>query len=183
MTWSRSFQEGYPPQHGEAAPATLALSAWSPKNEEKLSWGRPSWAHILWKQVRDRGVHWASSWEQQGLQGSPCSPALPILGRLARLAVAGTVLFVCTGDAAPLTQAGRSTALTSSRRPPAWLCGVLALPLIACSSRWLHAPWCPLLPVYFASCFILPVLASPTPPPPPPHLSTSSVSSYVNIMY
>lgn len=28
---------------------------------------------------------------------------------------------------APLTQAGRSAALTSSRRPPARLCGVLAL--------------------------------------------------------
>ena len=66
-------------------------------------------------------------------RGLPAPQPSPVLGRPA---AAGTVLFICTmGAAAPLTQAGRSAALTSSRRPPAWLCGVLALPLIACSSR------------------------------------------------
>ena len=155
MAWSRSFQDGCPPAWW-SFPCYPGF-AWSPKKEGKLSWGRPSRAHILWEQVRERGVHWASSQEQQGLQGPPCSPALPSLGRLA---MAGTVCHLRQGCCSVNT--GWEEHGSHLEQTPASLAVWRPCPsLTACSSRWLHAPWCPLLPVYFVSCFILPVLASP----------------------
>ena len=109
------------------------------------------------EQVRERGVHWASSQEQQRLQGPPCSPALPSLGRLA---VADTVCHLRQGCCSVNTGWGeRGSHLEQT--PASLAVWRPCPPLTACSSRWLRAPWCPLLPIYFASCFILPVLASP----------------------
>lgn len=188
MTWSRSCQEGRPRQHGEAVPPAVTLSSYPHRKWTQKSWhgAGPSELTPLGNKsslVRERGMHSVSQWEQQHLQESFCSPALT--WDLGRLAMACTVSFACTGTATPLTQAQRTTVLTSSRQPQSGSGhpgpDIIALSLIAFSIRWFDALWCSLLPFYFASGFILPI--PPSLPWPPPHLSTSSISSYVNIIH
>lgn len=133
-------------------------------NKEKLTWGQRRWVHAPWKQVIGQGKRNALSILRRAA-ASPGVSLLPNPPLGPRKAGHGVHNVICLyWGWHSINTGSKEHGSHLQQTPPIWLCSPRARHHCPFSNyfsiRWCDALWCLLVPLYFASCIILPILPS-----------------------